>query len=71
MSREVAEDEPVDSHLLVSDVVSVEFVPGSLVRSNLTDNTELQREIGEVGGAFLPVFLAYFRNRKSYQSSHE
>ena len=32
---------------------------------------KLQREIGEVDGALLSVFLAYFRNRKSYQSSHE
>ena len=58
------------SHLLVSEVVSVEFVLGSHVRGNLIDNMEVE-EIGEVGGALLPIFLAYFRSHKSYQSSHE
>jgi len=35
------EDEPIDSHLLVLDVVSVEFILGSHVRGNQTGNTEV------------------------------
>ena len=30
------------------------------MKGNLTDNSQLQHETGEVGSAVLPVFLAYF-----------
>ena len=44
----------------VSDVVSVEIILGGHVKCNLTGNTEY------MGVALLPpLFLAYFRNRKS------
>ena len=45
-------DEPVDSYLLVLDIVSVKFVLGIHVKGNVA---ELQCETGWVGGALLPA----------------
>jgi len=53
------------------DIDSVEFVLGNHVKGNLTDDTEDTMWNMSSGCALLPVFPAYFRNCKSYQSSHK
>ena len=49
------ENEPVDGHLLVSDIVSVNFVPRIHVKCNPTGNTEVIAWRGVV--PFYPFFM--------------